>query len=73
MELIIYYVCPLIWKWMDITLEASGVYIPAVNKVDMISPNNSVGFMEVYTTLEDFKKDYPDQEPLMVKAIKGEK
>lgn len=26
-----------------------------------ISVNNSMGFLEVYTTLEDLKKDYPDE------------
>lgn len=53
-----YYVAPIIKFWKE--LEFVGVPWPVGGF------GSSVGAMMAYESLEDFKKDFPDREPLVM-------
>lgn len=54
-------------KWDSLQIDIQGYNMPI--KIDR-SQFSSCGFLEVYPTLEDFKKLYPDEEPMVVESEK---
>ena len=56
-----YYVSPIVNRWENMTFINAPWRIGGYGK--------SVGAMMVYESLEDFKKDFPDREPLVMTRI----
>lgn len=56
-------------KWESLEINIQGYNMPI--RIES-SQFTSCGFLEVYPTLEDFKKLYPDEEPVVVEGEKNE-
>lgn len=60
-----FYVRLVLREWNNLAVDIEGCKTEV--KVDN-SQLRSCGFLEVYSTMEDFKKEYPDEEPFIVES-----
>lgn len=56
------YVCPVINFWEDFEAKLLSRSIPLTVEAA------GIGFLAVYESLEDYRKDYPDIKPLLLRA-----